>query len=143
MFATELAYSREVNLIVSQYLMTSNEFVLRRHQNCCHCKRAAWWYWTRPGRTCSWWSNLVSNVVPAEEWKENFHMSRCTLCMFQVLCDHLRPFLERQSTVMREHCTTWLTKEDGQFIWIVLFFSGDNYKESVWYYCGTFGVIVN
>ena len=29
LFATELAYSREVNLIVIQYLMSSNEFVLR------------------------------------------------------------------------------------------------------------------
>ena len=112
MFATELEYSREVNLIVSLFLMSSNEFVLRRHQSCCNWERAAWRYWTRPGRTRSWWSNFVSNVVPAEEWKENFHMSRCTLCMFQVLCDHLRPFLERQSTVMREHCTTWLMKEE-------------------------------
>ena len=75
MFATELEYSREVNLIVSLFLMSSNEFVLRRHQSCCNWERAAWRYWTRPGRTRSWWSNFVSNVVPAEEWKENFCMS--------------------------------------------------------------------
>ena len=33
-------------------------------------------FWTRPGRTSTWWDNFVNEVVVAEEWRENFRMSR-------------------------------------------------------------------
>ena len=33
-----------------------------------------------------------------EEWKENFRMSKPS---FVKLCDELRPFIERQTTIMR------------------------------------------
>ena len=33
-------------------------------------------FWTRPGRTSAWWDNFVNEVVVAEEWRENFRMSR-------------------------------------------------------------------
>ena len=71
--------------------------VLRRRQY--RCQRAARRYWIRPGRTRSWWDNFVSNVVPSEEWKENFRMSRRT---FYALCEQLGPYIERQAARMRE-----------------------------------------
>ena len=47
-------------------------------------------FWTRPGRTSAWWMNFMNNIVVAEEWLENFRMSRKS---FFCLCDDLRPFL--------------------------------------------------
>ena len=35
--------------------------------------------WTRPGRTSAWWDNFVTEVVVAEEWRENLRMSRRNL----------------------------------------------------------------
>ena len=55
-------------------------------------------FWTRPGRTSAWWDNFASQNVVPEEWKENFRMSRDT---FLILCEELRPFIEKQDTNMR------------------------------------------
>ena len=55
-------------------------------------------FWTRPGRTSAWWDNFASQNVVPEEWKENFRMSRDT---FLILCEELRPFIEKQATNMR------------------------------------------
>ena len=33
-------------------------------------------YWIKSGRTKSWWNNFKQNVVVAEEWKENFRISK-------------------------------------------------------------------
>ena len=33
-------------------------------------------FWTRHGRTSAWWDSFVNEVVVAEEWRENFRMSR-------------------------------------------------------------------
>ena len=55
-------------------------------------------FWTRPGRTSAWWDNFASQNVVPEEWKENFRMSRDT---FLILCEELRPFIEKQATTMR------------------------------------------
>ena len=52
----------------------------------------------RPGRTSLWWENFVNNIVVAEEWRENFRMSKEN---FMKLCDKVRPFLLKQSTNMR------------------------------------------
>ena len=54
--------------------------------------------WIRPGRTSAWWDNFVSGVVVAEEWKENFRMSKPT---FDKLCGELKPLLKKQATCMR------------------------------------------
>ena len=56
-------------------------------------------FWIRPGRTSAWWLNFVRNIVIAEEWIENFRMSRDS---FYQLCDELRPFLTKISTNMRQ-----------------------------------------
>ena len=55
-------------------------------------------FWTRPGRTSAWWDNFSSQNVVPEEWKENFRMSRDT---FLILCEELRPFIEKRATNMR------------------------------------------
>ena len=55
-------------------------------------------FWVRPGRRNEWWDNFIAQRVTAEEWKENFRMSRET---FLKLCDDLRPSLEGRATGMR------------------------------------------
>lgn len=56
-------------------------------------------FWTRPGRTSSWWNNFKDDIVLEEEWRENFRMSKAT---FYKLCNELRPYLQKQRTNMRE-----------------------------------------
>lgn len=55
-------------------------------------------FWIRPGRTNSWWSNILAEKVVAKEWKENFRLSREN---FYRLCNELRPFLTKQKTNFR------------------------------------------
>ena len=55
-------------------------------------------FWTRPGRTSAWWDNFASQTVVEEEWKENFRMNRPT---FRLLCEELRPFVQKKATNMR------------------------------------------
>ena len=43
-------------------------------------------FWTRPGRTSAWWDNFVNEVVVAEEWRENFRMSRGTCLISGITC---------------------------------------------------------
>lgn len=56
-------------------------------------------FWVMPGRTDTWWDNFMKNIVPLEEWKDNFRMSRAS---FFSLCQQLKPYLELQTTVMRQ-----------------------------------------
>ena len=56
-------------------------------------------YWIRPGRTSLWWDNFVSSMTVAEEWRENFRMSRES---FMNLCDPLRPFLVKEVSCFRK-----------------------------------------
>ena len=46
-----------------------------------------------------WWDNIRGGIACAEEYKENFRMKKEN---FQKLCDELRPYLERNATVMRK-----------------------------------------
>ena len=55
-------------------------------------------FWVRPGRTSAWWDNFVGEIVIQEEWRENFRMSRSSLCE---LADQLRPYIEGRTTIMR------------------------------------------
>ena len=55
--------------------------------------------WICPGHTRIWWENLLNGVSPEHEWKTNFRMSRPN---FMVLCDELRPYIEKQTTQMRQ-----------------------------------------
>ena len=56
-------------------------------------------WWVKPGRTQAWWDGFVKNIVPLEEWKDKFRMSRAP---FFSLCDLLRPYIQRQKTRMRQ-----------------------------------------
>jgi hypothetical protein len=56
-------------------------------------------FWVKPGRTSSWWDNMLNGVCLDSDWKDNFRMSRCN---FEKLCDDLRPLLERRTTRMRK-----------------------------------------
>ena len=53
----------------------------------------------RLGRSKVWWNNFLNDVVVPSEWRENFRMSKE---IFMSLCDELRPFLQKQSTAMRD-----------------------------------------
>ena len=55
-------------------------------------------FWIRPGRTSAWWSNILAERVIAEEWRENFRVSRQS---FYRLCDELRPFLTKTRSNFR------------------------------------------
>uniref|UniRef100_A0A3Q2NX00 Putative nuclease HARBI1 n=1 Tax=Fundulus heteroclitus TaxID=8078 RepID=A0A3Q2NX00_FUNHE len=55
-------------------------------------------FWKRPGRTSSWWDNLLDGAVADSEWRENFRMSRAAVV---ALTNELRPHVERQTTNMR------------------------------------------
>ncbi|CAL9707842.1 unnamed protein product [Knipowitschia caucasica] len=55
-------------------------------------------FWTRTGRTSSWWDNFVNGVVMDAEWRENFRMSRESVV---ALTEELSPHIEGQTTNMR------------------------------------------
>ena len=55
-------------------------------------------FWVRPGRTSAWWDNFVHQIAIAEEWWENFRMSRGSL---YELANELRPYIEGKTTIMR------------------------------------------
>ena len=69
-------------------------------------------FWTRPGRTETWWSNFRNGVVVLEEWKENLRMSRES---FNKLCNMLRPFIVKQRTNMR--ATVSVEKQVAVFLY--------------------------
>lgn len=95
LFLLKLEHER-TKLMMAQYQDSASQLVMRRPL---HHRRRPRHYWIKPGRTCSWWDNFLANVVPPEEWKENFRMSRSS---FFLLCEKLRPLIERQATIMRQ-----------------------------------------
>lgn len=63
-------------------------------------------FWTQPDRMSVWWDNFVNKVVVAEEWRENFRISRRNLLKLSEL---LRPHTEGKTTRMR--CPVDVTKK--------------------------------
>ena len=61
-------------------------------------KQKARRFWVRPGRATAWWDNFRAEIVIAEEWKENFRMSRNSLYR---LADELQPYIQGKATIMR------------------------------------------
>lgn len=80
----------------SDFVSSSSWLVLRKPRF--RVQRAEQRFWIRSGRTRTWLDSFVSNAVLAEEWKENFKMSRGT---FLSLCDELGPHIDRSTTKMR------------------------------------------
>lgn len=86
-----IAEQRRQNAIICRTLLMTT---LPRHRSRLHRGR----FWTRPGRTSSWWDNFENEVVViAEEWRENFRMSRTLLLS---LSERLYPHIEGKTTVM-------------------------------------------
>ena len=52
----------------------------------------------RPGRPSAWWDNFINGTMIEEEWRENFRMSKTSLLR---LAEELRPYIEREETIMR------------------------------------------
>ena len=76
----ELYHSREQRIFMD-YVSSSNGLVMRRPKKY-YRQPLTRRFWIKPGRTQAWWDSFGNNVVPLEEWKENFRMSRATfLCV--------------------------------------------------------------
>ena len=50
-------------------------------------------------RSTEWWRDVMNGLYGDDWWKENLRMSEST---FKLLCDELRPHIERQTTKFRE-----------------------------------------
>ena len=70
------SYSSE-RWICMDYVSLLNRLVMRRQRKYRRQPRARR-FWIKPGRSQAWWDSFANNVVPPEEWKENFRMSRAT-----------------------------------------------------------------
>ena len=89
--------------------------------------------WVRPGRSKVWWNNFLNDVVVPSEWRENFRMSKET---FMSLCNELRPFLQKQSTAMRDAlsvetqvaATLYYLADEGRFRKLSLCCFGEKYS---------------
>ena len=92
----ELTYRRERLSMYLEYL-NSPGLIVRRRQ--VHKPRAPRRFWVKPGRTRSWWDSFVSNIVPLEEWRDNYRMTRGT---FYSLIGKLGSYIEGQPTKMHE-----------------------------------------
>ena len=82
-----------------QLLDSSSQLARRKSRHNRRIERQPQRYWVKPGRTSSWWDNFLNNEVPIEEWKDNFRMSRSS---FFLLCQKLKPLIQRRTTIMRE-----------------------------------------
>ena len=47
-------------------------------------------FWVKPGRTDSWWENMIQDRCLDEDWKKNFRMGKGS---FVNLVDELRPYI--------------------------------------------------
>ena len=74
-------YAKRKRLVKTLYLLSSKNFHITRRK-----QRQIPRFWMRPGRTNSWWSNFLHDVVISEEWVENFCMSKES---FHVLLFHM------------------------------------------------------
>ena len=54
--------------------------------------------WCKP-RSTEWWTGVITGLYGDEWWRENLRMTRDT---FEILCNELRPHIERQDTRYRK-----------------------------------------
>ena len=92
--ATMIEYGR----LHAQRQLLLTQLIDKTTRECPRKERRPRRFWIRPGRTSLWWDNFLSGIMLEEEWKENFRMSRAS---FFNLVSMLRPFIEKQVTVMR------------------------------------------
>lgn len=93
--------------------VTSDNFRLL-HKKCRKVRRRQ--LWIRPRRSSICWNNFLLDIVVSEEWKENFLMPRES---FLVLCEELRPYIERSVAHLRE------TVSAGKQVAVSLYYLAD------------------
>ncbi|XP_060780364.1 putative nuclease HARBI1 [Neoarius graeffei] len=76
-------------------------------------------FWVRLGRSSAWWDNFVDQVVVAEEWYENFRMSRSALIhLSERLCLQLEGTTTRMrrpvDLLTRVACTLYYLCDEGR-----------------------------
>ena len=102
---TKLAYRRRRNLLVNTMERMKRRRVFRSQTLLAtKNRRGRRSMWERPGRSKIWWNNFLNGIVVANEWRENFRMTRDT---FMTLTEELRPFLEKTTKVTRESIFLW------------------------------------
>ena len=105
---------RRINLMRSTALLDSRKPVKRLRQ-----KQKPRRFWVRPGRATAWWDNFRAEIVIAEEWKENFRMSRDSLYR---LADELQSHIQGKATIMwlpvdvetQVACTLYYLSDEGR-----------------------------
>ena len=85
------------NDMMLAYFMAKTTIARRRDKynrlrRLCRRKRSKW---VKSGRTESWWTNMITGITPADEWKRNFRMTRVE---FRNLCEELRPHISPGKT---------------------------------------------
>ena len=63
------------------------------------CERKTREYWIRPGRTKQYWLQFLNDEVIADEWKENFRISKQS---FLFLCEERRQYISKNITRFRK-----------------------------------------
>ena len=119
--SAKLSYQRRRNQLLNM-LQKKRRRGIRRVQALCAMKNmnGRSRLWQRPGRTKVWWNSFLNATVVANEWRENFRMTRNT---FMTLTEQLRPFLEKRTTAMREPIsveaqlaiTLYYLRDEGRF----------------------------
>ena len=56
-------------------------------------------FWVRSHRNLKWWNNFMNGNMIPEEWKKNFRISERS---FYILCEELRPCIQKQTTRSRK-----------------------------------------
>ena len=82
----------QTNALVATYLTKRESFWKKKFRKSqerkTSRKRRSVWYVR--GRTGRWWDNMVSGVLPEDNWKKNFRMSRE---LFDQLVNALNPWI--------------------------------------------------
>ena len=87
-----LAYRQHIGRCLIIYYATKRTIAHRkaRHQKLKRLARKKRSRWVNQGRTDAWWSNMINEISPLEDWKKNFRMSKD---QFIELCEELRPHI--------------------------------------------------
>ena len=100
MIEAEERFSRQAEVLTNSVLMyLSAEDIALLKRRCSHSKKGRRTHWIRPDRTSAWWDNIRNGVSLEVDYKENFRMRKEN---FENLCEELRPYLSRRSTIMRK-----------------------------------------
>ena len=88
-----------INACGRNFTVLGLQNMMENIQQQCYKHRKPRSFWKRPGRNSAWWKNFLNEKVVAEEWYENFRLSKQS---FDRLCVELRSFLQKQISHLRE-----------------------------------------